>query len=168
MPDFSEISDRFQTVDALEKKLQLKQLQINRLLTITQAINNNFPAEQLYELYQSTLIQELSVRKMALFVNQDEKWTCVSHAGVLKADQLHELPAFFTQFMRILNLEGIEHPLVHEFDIVVPVLHKDFPLAYVFIGGFSENEDMFNKVQFITAITNVVAVAIENKRLFKK
>ncbi|MEM1124290.1 MAG: PP2C family protein-serine/threonine phosphatase, partial [Bacteroidota bacterium] len=49
-----------------------------------------------------------------------------------------------------------------------PVLHKKSPLAYVFIGGFEENEDMYNKVQFITTVTNIVAVAIENKRLFKR
>jgi hypothetical protein len=32
---------------------------------------------------------------------------------------------------------------------------------YVFIGGFGEDDDMYSKIQFITTITNIIAVAIE-------
>lgn len=67
-----------------------------------------------------------------------------------------------------MNLEGETHSLVSVFDVVIPVRHKDLPIAYVFIGGFNEEEDMYNKIQLITTITNVIAVAIENKRLFKR
>jgi sigma-B regulation protein RsbU (phosphoserine phosphatase) len=36
------------------------------------------------------------------------------------------------------------------------------------IGKFTEEDDMYERVQIITTITNVIAVAIENKRLFKR
>ena len=42
------------------------------------------------------------------------------------------------------------------------------PIAYYVIGGIKEKDDLYNKIQFITTITNIIAVAIENKRLFKK
>ena len=58
--------------------------------------------------------------------------------------------------------------LLKVFDVVIPVRHKEQPIAYVFIGGFDDDEDMYSKVQFITTITNIIAVAIENKRLFKR
>jgi len=34
--------------------------------------------------------------------------------------------------------------------------------------NFDESMDLYNKIQFITTITNIIAVAIENKRLFKQ
>jgi sigma-B regulation protein RsbU (phosphoserine phosphatase) len=68
----------------------------------------------------------------------------------------------------LTNLDEHVHPLLSLFDVVIPVRHKDLPIAYVFIGGFKEDEDMYNKIQLITTITNIIAVAIENKRLFKR
>jgi len=52
------------------------------------------------------------------------------------------------------NLDADDHLLLKEFDVVIPVMHKKSPLAYVFIGGFEENEDMYNKVQFITTLAS--------------
>ena len=46
--------------------------------------------------------------------------------------------------------------------------HKQTPIAYALIGGVKEQDDIYNKIQFITTITNIIAVALENKRLFKK
>jgi sigma-B regulation protein RsbU (phosphoserine phosphatase) len=54
------------------------------------------------------------------------------------------------------------------FDIIIPVFHKDNPIAFALIGGIKDKEDIYNKIQFITTITNIIAVAIENKRLFRK
>ena len=167
MPDFSEIRKEISTLEALERDLHLKQLQINRLLNITQAINNNVSAKDLYAMYNSFLSWEMGVKKMALYVNQKNNWQCISSIGIsdelLKMDISDRLP----QYDRLRNIEE-EHPLISEFDIVIPVLHKKSPIAYTFIGGFNRDEDMYNKVQFITTITNIIAVAIENKRLFKR
>jgi sigma-B regulation protein RsbU (phosphoserine phosphatase) len=46
-------------------------------------------------------------------------------------------------------------------------MHKNTAIAYAFLGGFRDEDDVYSKVQFVTTITNVIAVAIENKRLFK-
>ena len=154
-------------LEALEKDLNLKQLQINRLLSITQSINNNVSAAGLFEMYQSFLSWEMGVRKMALYFSEKDFWSCKASIG-LSAELLREdIATFLPRFTRLGHVQGIDHPLINQFDIVIPVLHKDTPLAYVFIGGFDEEEDMYSKVQFITAVTNIVAVAIENKRLFK-
>ncbi len=156
-------------MDLLERELNLKQLQINRLLTITQAINNNVSAEGLYSMYNSFLSWEMGVRKMALYVLQDNEWNCTSHIGIDEALIERDITEKLTKYQRLKNLDDEnDDPLISQFDIVVPVLHKDTAIAYTFIGGFAEDEDMYNKVQFITTITNIIAVAIENKRLFKK
>ena len=156
-------------MEHLERELHLKQLQINRLLTITQAINDNVSAAGLYNMYNSFLSWEMGVRKMALYVKRQNEWHCASFIGIPEALTKMDVQDILAQYQRLKNIDSEDfHPLVAEFDIVIPVLHKQTPIAYTFIGGFEENEDMYNKVQFITTITNVIAVAIENKRLFKR
>lgn len=154
--------------EELERELNLKQLQINSLLNITQAINDNVSVEGLFNMYKSFLSWEIGVKKMALYVLKDGEWICASSIGIssnlLEIDIADKLPSY----TRLKNVEEEEHELIREFDVVIPVRHKNEAISYVFIGGFSEEEDMYSKVQFITTITNVIAVAIENKRLFKR
>lgn len=160
----------FSRVEQLERELNLRQLQVNRLLNITQAINNNVSARDLFGMYQSFLAWELGVERMALFVRKEEvgQWYCAAQLG-LEADQFaDDIADELKNFTELVNLEAVDHPFLNHFDLVIPVLHKEHPIAYVFIGGFGEEEDMYERVQFITTITNIIAVAIENKRLFKR
>ncbi|MCP3931833.1 MAG: PP2C family protein-serine/threonine phosphatase [Bacteroidetes bacterium] len=168
MPRFSEIKKSLSKIEALERELNLKQLQINRLLNITQATNNNVSASGLFEMYNSFLSWEIGVKKMALYVREEEKWICATSIGISDRLLQMDISRRFGNYTRLDNLENTDHPLINEFDVVIPVRHKELPIAYVFIGGFGEEEDMYNKVQFITTITNVIAVAIENKRLFNR
>ena len=168
MAGFSEIKKGLSRIEELESELNLKQHQVNRLLNITQAINNNVSAKDLYEMYRSFLSWEIGVRKMALFIREEDHWKCISSIGVSSKLLQTDIGEVLSQFKKPDNLEGSDHALIREFDVVIPVRHKDQPISYVFIGGFSEDEDMYNKIQFVTTITNVVAVAIENKRLFKR
>lgn len=168
MPDFLAMKKQMSDLEALRKELDLKQLQINRLLNITQAINNNVSAQGLYEMYQSFLGWELGIKKMALYVKGDNGWPCTTFLGINEQLSNMDISDLLPKYTDLNNLEEKDHPLIKEFDIVIPVRHKDTAIAYVFIGGFGAEEDMYSKVQFITTITNIVAVAIENKRLFKK
>ncbi len=168
MSNLSDIRQELSSIEHLEKELNLKQLQVNRLLSITQAINHNVSAEDLFAMYTSFLHQEMELSKLALYVYKRKKWQCASAVGIAAHLLELDISKHLEKYRQLDNLRGTEHPLLEQFDIVIPVLHKDQPIAYVFIGGFREDEDMFNKVQFITTLTNIVAVAIENKRLFKK
>lgn len=168
MPDYSEIKDCLDKIEGLEKELNLKQLQINRLLNITQAINNNVSAEGLFNMYKSFLGWEVGIKKMSLFIKQQNTWTCATCIGTTEPYSDLEITKRLSRYTRLKNLEGEDDPYLNQFDVVIPVRHKEQPIAYVFIGGFEGDEDMYSKVQFITTITNVIAVAIENKRLFKK
>jgi phosphoserine phosphatase RsbU/P len=168
MPGFSELKKGLSSLEAVERELNLKQLQINRLLNITQAINNNVSAEGLFNMYKSFLSWEIGVKKMVLYVREEDGWACPAAIGIPENLLALDISSHFEKYIRLNNVENSNHPLIQEFDVVIPVRHKDNPIAYVFIGGFSEEEDMYNKVQFITTITNIIAVAIENKRLFKR
>jgi len=156
------------TVDGLERALALKQLQINRLLNITQAINENVAAEGLFSMYSSLLNWEVSIRLMALYFRQNDKWTCAAHIGLSEAECNRDISHHFIRFEGLSRLEDEDDPLLAKFKLVIPVRHKDEPLAYVFLGDEVDSAEMYNVVQFVTTITNVIAVAIENKRLFQK
>ncbi len=169
MSKFSEIKKGLSSLENLERTLHLKQLQINRLLNITQAINDNVSADGLYAMYNSFLSWEMGVKKLALYVKKEQKWICTSHIGLSEEKIKMDISDKFPKYQRLKNIEeDRNHPLIGEFDIVIPVLHKQHAIAYTFIGGFERDDDMYNKVQFITTITNIIAVAIENKRLFKQ
>jgi sigma-B regulation protein RsbU (phosphoserine phosphatase) len=168
MPELQEIKRTLSRIDKLEREVSLKQLQINSLLAITQAINENVSAEDLFKMYNSFLRWEIGIRKMALFFRDGERWECTSALGVPESLLGEDIGAELSKYRSKQGLENSKHPLIREFDLVVPVLHKDVAIAYAFIGGFGDDDDVYNKVQFVTTITNVVAVAIENKRLFKQ
>lgn len=170
MADLGSFQQNFVKITSLERELHLRQLQIIRLLNITQAINNDVTAKDLYRMYHDFLAWELEVKKFALFIPEEQTgdWLCATHEGVdrsvVELAPLKEL----TQFTQLVNLDHQEEYFFREFDLVIPVLHKEIPIAFVFIGGFAEHVDVYGKVQFITTITNIIAVAIENKRLFKR
>lgn len=168
MPELQEIKRTLSRIEKLEREVNLKQLQINSLLTITQAINENVAADGLFNMYNSFLRWEIGIRKMALFFKESGKWECMSSSGIEETLLDHDINAELTRFRSKQGLENSDHPLFREFDLVIPVMHKNEPIAYAFIGGFGDEDDVYNKVQFVTTITNVIAVAIENKRLFKQ
>ncbi len=168
MPNYSEIKSSLSKIETLERELNLKQLQINRLLNITQAINNNVSAEGLFNMYKSFLGWEIGIKKMALYIKEDDFWFCACSIGISEELLTQDISEILPKYTRLKNLENKDNVLLQELDVVIPVRHKDQPIAYVFIGGFSDDEDMYSKVQFITTITNVIAVAFENKRLFKR
>lgn len=154
-------------LEKLEKELSLKQLQIKSLLTITQAINDNVSAEGLYNMYKSFLSWEMGIEKMALFVKEDTGWDCTSSINYDKVNKNEIIPSLLNH-RRLHTIREGEYIQLDGFDIIIPVFHKDLPIAYAIIGGIKEKDDLYNKIQFITTITNIIAVAIENKRLFKK
>lgn len=154
-------------LEKLEKELSLKQLQIKSLLTITQAINDNISSDGLYDMYRSFLSWEMGIEKMSLFVISDDGWIQPCHINYENVD-ITELISYIKPYKRLHTVKKDDAQMLQEFDIIIPVYHKSMPIAYSLIGGIKESSDLYNKIQFITTITNIIAVAIENKRLFKR
>lgn len=153
-------------LEKLEKEISLKQLQIKSLLTITQAINDNVSAEGLFNMYKSFLSWEMGIEKMALFAYSEQGWECVSRINFENFDTEKTVREFL-KYKRLHTIKDDDTSALENFDIVIPVYHKENAIAYALIGGIKDKEDIYNKIQFITTITNIIAVAIENKRLFK-
>lgn len=154
----------------IKKQFEIKELELNALLEITQAINSNLPEESLYKIYNFTLRSNLNIRKLALFV-LDDTWACKVNFGTQhhygKVKLLHE----FKTIQDITHLREFKQCEFTEFDMIIPVAHKDHTLALVFVGGLDRNDMSYENedgIRFIQALSNIIIVAIENKKLARK
>jgi phosphoserine phosphatase RsbU/P len=158
-------------MDELELKAQLdrKELQLNALLEITQSINNNVPEDSLYKIFNFTLRSNLNIKKLALFVF-DESWSCKVNFGTKRNFQKLNLDDRFTLIKNVHRMDEFEECEFHEFDLVIPVSHKSDTLALIFVGGLNHNlnNERDDSVKFIQALSNIIIVAIENKKLVRK
>ena len=152
----------------MENELSLKQLQITSLLNITQAINENLPQEELFNMYKSFLTWELSIERLALFIREEDNWLPVVTHDLDPDLDLSSLPNLFIKYNRLHTIKKTDSAKLQGFEFIIPVYHKTEPIAYSLISGVKRGDQIFNNIQFITSITNIVAVAIENKRLVRK
>ncbi len=156
---------------SLENKYNLKELQVNALLEITQAINNNLAEDSLYKIYDFTLRANLKINKLALFV-MDEQWSCKVSFGTKKECRHMVPPTDLTGLRKVTTIKDLDprDDVFGEFDYALPVIHKDVLLAIVFVGGIREDEEssMNSHLRFIQALSNIIIVAIENKKLARR
>lgn len=155
---------------ALSKKIEKKELELNALLEITQAINSNVSEESLYKIFNFTLRSNLNINKLALFV-LDEIWNCKVNFGTKKNFLKAKLDDHFKMIRKIHQMSEFEDCDFHEFDMVIPVAHKDNTLALVFVGAgenHQSNHDQDEGIKFIQALSNIIIVAIENKKLARR
>jgi len=153
------------------RKLNLSNFKLNSLLEITQLINENVSTEKLLGKYETILRQKLNIEKIFVLVKNVE-WHCVLRAGVpeeygTNPQEIAEM--FFTSFTEITGISfKTEYPF-DLFDVIIPVFHKETAVAYVLIGDIDEEKQglspIIKHLKFIQTITNIIVVAIENKRL---
>ena len=155
-------------LETVQHRFYQKELEINALLEITQAVNNNLPEEDLYKIYEFTLRASLQLDRLMLYVKEQE-WLCKVQFGTVKDFTQVSIDLEPLDLKEIANLGEIDLGTPHfsEFDIVIPVMHKERTLAFVFLkssGNSGSNVD----TTFIQALSNIMLVAIENKRLARR
>ncbi|MBK7651391.1 MAG: PP2C family protein-serine/threonine phosphatase [Flammeovirgaceae bacterium] len=153
----------------LRKQIERKELELNALLEITQSINNNVPEDSLYKIFNFTLRANLNIKKLALFV-LDETWNCKVNFGSQNDFQKLKLDDRFKLIRNIHRMDEFDECEFHEFDLVIPVAHKSDTLALIFVGGLNKNNshDHGESIKFIQALSNIIIVAIENKKMARK
>jgi phosphoserine phosphatase RsbU/P len=155
----------------LKKLIEKKELELNALLEITQSINNNVAEDSLYKIFNFTLRSNLEIKKLALFV-YDEIWNCKVNFGTAKNFMKARLDDRFKLIKQIHQMNEFDGKCdFHEFDLVIPVAHKSETLALVFVGSLNHdpiNHEHDESLKFIQALSNIIVVAIENKKLARK
>ncbi len=150
--------------------LNAKNRQIDALLELTRVINNNAKAPMLFEHFRTILSDLLGIEKMVIFYNRNESWDCVLDYGVVSPIPNIVLHTTLFYFKRTSRISEINHPYLDEMEYVIPVYHKETPLAFALISKITPNEygTVEEKLKFIETLTNITISAIENKRLFKR
>lgn len=158
-------------VNKLHERLQLKEFKLNSLLEITKAINENYSIEKILNIYEYILREQLGISKLMLYSYQNE-WTCLIKYGVRGSARKINVEQELTHIREITVIESSSSSSLNSFDVVIPVYHKDKPLAYLLIGDLNEDEirisPTIKHMPFIQTLTNIIIVAIENKRFAKE
>ncbi|WP_282125873.1 GAF domain-containing SpoIIE family protein phosphatase [Marinifilum flexuosum] len=145
---------------------------LDLILKITQAINENLSVEDLLKQYEDILFNELKIGKIVVF-KFNSTWEKLLISGVTnntidniiiesdlaKHDEITYISTDFPEHLRI-------------FDFLIPVFHKKSVLAYILIGDLDEEMEgmspAIKHLAFIQTISNIIIVAMENKRMHKQ
>ena len=153
------------------KQKKVQDLKLKALLEVTKAINNNFSTSQLLDLYKEILENRLGIGKLVLF-SFDEKWKCILKYGISAG---HNPIEFENELLLIEEIKTIgfsQGELSKSFEIVIPVFHKKKPLAFVLLSDVNESKlelsAAIKHLPYIQTLTNIIIVAIENKKLYKE
>lgn len=154
-------------IEHLERQLQIKQLQVSALLEVTQAINNSLSSDKLFRIYEFILRAQISVKRLVVYL-QDISLNCICQYGLEPEFDPDALTEEIIRYNRLTFFDDEPNPYLKDFDLIIPVYHKDKPLAFALLGepDVDENETLDEKIKFIRTITNIIVVAVENKRLF--
>ncbi len=153
------------------KQKKVQDLKLKALLEVTKAINNNFSTSQLLDLYKEILENRLGIGKLVLF-SFDEEWKCILKYGISAG---HNPIEFENELLLIEEIKTIgfsQGELSKSFEIVIPVFHKKKPLAFVLLSDVNESKlelsAAIKHLPYIQTLTNIIIVAIENKKLYKE
>lgn len=155
----------------ISQQKHIQDLKLNALLEVTKAINNNWSTQELLELFQDILENRLGVGKLVLFHFEDD-WTCLLRYGIAEEP---ENIMFEKELLEIHEIETITYnkgELSKSFEIVIPVFHKQTPLAFVLLGDVNQEKlelsAAIKHLPYVQTLTNIIVVAIENKRLYRE
>jgi phosphoserine phosphatase RsbU/P len=149
-------------------RFQRKELELKALLEITQALNENKPASVLLNIFKFTCLIHLNIKSLLLYVASsngfEEK---ISHG--IKSNVPTVIPNQNVMYSREtgeLNVEVSKEYSFEELESYLPVYHKENLLAILFLKKKDESLDL--DLNFTQALTNILVVALENKRFAKK
>ena len=159
-------------VNRAKGRLRLSKSKLTTLLKITNSINENSSRDQLFGILQDVLIQDLSIGKFVLYTFEVE-WKIALIQGVENQNiENVDILDISGRYSKIESLTNEKQAGLSEFDIVIPVSHKEIPLAYLFLADIEDSKieisPIIKHLQFIQTLANIIVVALENKRLNKE
>lgn len=153
----------------LEQRISLQELKLNSLLEITSVINSHSSIDEIIEIYSFILKEQLLFRKFVLFIEQ-EGWQCILKVGykgkINPDDHIEQL----LRFKELTMLADSNSKLLMEFNTILPVMHAGKALAYLLLTENPTqitNKEPSTQLGFTQTLTNIICVAIENRRLVR-
>ncbi|MBL7937714.1 MAG: PP2C family protein-serine/threonine phosphatase [Flavobacteriales bacterium] len=155
-------------LERIIERLDLKEFQLKALLEVTKAINNTEDRDALLKLYERIIREDLGITRLMLFERTD-KWERIIAFGNDLDTVVMDIDKAFASYSDIQVIGSESTGSLGAFDVVVPVKHQGRPLALLLIGDIDEEEQRISPtvkhLNFIQTLTNLVVVALENRRL---
>jgi sigma-B regulation protein RsbU (phosphoserine phosphatase) len=149
-----------------ESLLMFKQRQIDAILEITRAINQNLPLVALSRILEATFTAQLDIAKSALLLKQQDWEIVYFHAQ--DYDSFLESKSSYIDFFRDSKIVSkLENTL---FEVGIPVFIHDELIGVLLLGDFQSTTDSLKeeKIKFAQTLANMICVAYENKRLLEQ
>ena len=152
-------------------RLKQSNSKLNWILEITNAINNNSSKDTLFEILRNLLTKELHIGKFVLFTFHDN-WQVSMKENINPKEAKVNFDSLVEEFTNIQVLSSHKNPSLSHFDVIIPAFHKKKPLAFLLLADFDgekiEVSPIIKHLRFIQTLVNIIAVALENKRLNKE
>lgn len=153
------------------KRLEQTTFKLNALLNITLSINENLSQEELLKRYENLLRDDLNIGRITLLKLEDN-WKCILSRGV-SDDSYKDIDVEndLIPYKEISFIHSTTKESLKNYDIIIPVHHKNQPIAFVLIGDLVEGDGVspvIKHLNFVQTLSNIIIVAIENIRLFNE
>ena len=152
-----------------ELLLSAKQRQINTLLEITKAINQELNENSLFNFFEYILQRQIKADKFIVFYKK-VKWERISCVNIdvskFAAIDVDVDLAAFRETQRVKK----DHPYFEDIEAIIPVFSTNQPIAYLLLGPLEMDavESFNEKIKFIETITSIVFNAANNNFLLNK
>lgn len=149
-------------------KYERKGLELKALLEITQAINENQSETVLVNIFKFTCLVHLDIKSLILYVSKDDIFERkISHGVKGKVPvALEASNVVDDKESGELQIQLNDEYTFEELETYLPVYHKDKMLAILFLKRKSVEVEL--DLDFTQALTNILVVALENKRFARK
>jgi len=141
---------------------------MSSIYTVTQAINVNAEVEDLYQMYQRFLTSYLGLDDIVLYMFEDGwKQVICKHSSIKESDINVALAVHYKKASRI---EDSDRDSLGGYTYIIPVYHKDVAISFALLGEINcqSVESKVYLIQYAQVVTNIITMAVENKRLFKR
>lgn len=156
-----------------KNKKNIKDLKLDILLEITKSINSNASTETLLGKFKEFMTNELMISKLLLY-SYNNRWEIILNFGMdeEKTDKEINIETDLKPVKEITTLQNSTNEHFNNFEVIIPVFHKTEPLSYLLIGKSKKSANLKTSVSrhlpFIQTLTNIIIVAIENKKLARQ
>ncbi len=154
------------------KRLKLSTFKLNALLSMAQAISSDMQTEDLIGRFKQILNDDLEIDRV-LFFKYEDNWRLLlsSNCSEEISSQI-DVERDLISFTDISFVSTSENRILQEFDIIIPVIQGNVPLAYVLIADTKDDAKgvsaTIKHLNFVQTLSIIIFVAIENLRLFHK
>ena len=159
-------------INSSGKRLKFCNFKLDALLEITTAINENLSVDKILETYKHILLDELKLGKVVVFAKTFEWELILNSSSAKNEDPGIDVEKDLSEHEEITSTSSTQNNNLSAYDFIIPVYHDINAIAYVLIGDVDEEREgvspSIKHLRFIQTLTNIIFVAIENKRLYEE